>query len=65
VEFRGRIWWQAGEDCIMRSFVICTGKRAMRNSCRILVSEHEGKRPLGRTRGKHKNYTEMDLKQME
>jgi hypothetical protein len=24
IEPRGRKWWEAGEDCIMRSFITCT-----------------------------------------
>jgi hypothetical protein len=23
LDLRGRKWWEAGEDCIMRSFIIC------------------------------------------
>jgi hypothetical protein len=24
LDLRGRKWWEAGEDCIMRSFITCT-----------------------------------------
>jgi len=33
----------------------------MRNECNILVGKREGKRPLGRTRGRWEDNSRMDL----
>jgi hypothetical protein len=55
LDLRGRNWWETGEDCIMRSFIIrmrwtehvaCMGE--MRNAYNILVGKPERKRLLGR-----------------
>jgi hypothetical protein len=62
LDLRRRKWGEAGEDCIMRSFITCTiweGNVApmgeMKNAYDILVGKPEGKRPLGRPRRRWEN----------
>jgi len=50
---RGGKWWEAGEDCIMRSLrlegnVACMGE--VKNAYKILVEMSEERKALGRSR---------------
>jgi hypothetical protein len=59
-------WQEVGENCIMRSFITCTGHVARigekRNTYRILVENTEEKRPLERPRRRWADNTKMDLR---
>jgi hypothetical protein len=50
-----------GENCITRSFVICSMNGEKRKAYRLLVGNPEGKRPLGRPRRRRVDNIRMDL----
>ena len=41
-----------------------TGSYVVRNVCRVLVGKPEGKRPVGRPRGRWKDNIKMDLQEV-
>jgi hypothetical protein len=63
-------WWKGGENCITRSFIICT-LREVGGTCGTNGGEEErewvigrkagGKRPLGRPRRRWIDNIKMDL----
>jgi hypothetical protein len=74
LDLRGRKWQEAGEDCIMRRSITCALHQRgagivarmgeMRNSYSILVVKREGKRPLGRRRGRWEDNIRIDFREI-
>jgi hypothetical protein len=72
IDLRGMKWWEAREDCIMRSskssrmrWVGCvTQTGQMRNACESFVEKPVGKRPLGRPRHGWEDNTRLDLREI-
>jgi hypothetical protein len=74
LNLRGRKWWEAGEDCIMRNFITCMyhqilsgGTRRMDDrdeKCIEYFGKPEGKRPLGRPRRRWEDHIRRDLSEI-
>jgi len=69
VILRGRKWLEAGEGCIMWSFIkILFGwsdeEDGMVNTNIILFGKHEGKRTLGRRRSRWEYNIRMNLREI-
>jgi hypothetical protein len=75
LDLQGRKWLEAGEECIMRSFIICSHSQTLRvkltkeeetcgevrNLYKILVGSPEEKTPLGRNILSREDNIKMDL----